>query len=307
MVISKRIRILTSAVLAAAMLLAYTLETKPVVHAEGEGASAMLDQAEAWAESISKQPGFESWKNASLEASALGPGTHGWLVLVKGGDGTVLGYLVVHALEAAEEGDERRVYRLGEYGLGRPPFDSSARDLALRRLELESLFKAGKLKQREMYVHPLLAAWSFNGKFADASSGESLPVDEAVWTKAAAEASLWKSILDEMPSLVAADIKRATSNPSFYPYNTLPWLTGHPLFFPDGSGAASIEARLDDGEPLRYTAERFDRALRQVWSVTGYHRWNGDLVFIALEADETEGSRRYVPLQLLHKLGSFYR
>jgi hypothetical protein len=110
-----------------------------------------------------------------------------------------------------------------------------------------------------------------------------------------------------MPSLVAADIKRATSNPSFYPYNTLPWLTGHPLFFPDGSGAASIEARLDDGEPLRYTAERFDRALRQVWSVTGYHRWNGDLVFIALEADETEGSRRYVPLQLLHKLGSFYR
>lgn len=286
--------------LSAALLIVFTIVSAGASHAAApDDRSADIERkARQWAEQIAAQPGFESWSNAVLETSPLGPGTHSWLVLVKiKSSGQVAGYLVVHAAESAE--NNTTGLRLGEYGLGRPPFDSATRSSALARLELDA-DSAGE----QLYVHPLMAAWSFNGKFADANSGESLPVNETIWNKTAVETAVWKSIIDIMPASDSPAIIQEASNPSFFPYNNLAWLTEAPLSDTD---VASLRKRLDSKEPLRYTAERFDQAMRYVWSVTGYHAWNDDMLYVAMETDEPGSSRRYVPLQLLNRLGSFYR
>ncbi|PDO10088.1 MAG: hypothetical protein BLM47_09295 [Candidatus Reconcilbacillus cellulovorans] len=64
-------------------------------------------------ERIAAAEGFADWLGAHLEIFPLGPGTHGWLVLLSR-DNRRVGFLTVYD-------DGRGGWTIGEYGHGEPP------------------------------------------------------------------------------------------------------------------------------------------------------------------------------------------
>lgn len=64
-------------------------------------------------ERIAAAEGFADWLGAHLEIFPLGPGTHGWLVLLSR-DNRRVGFLTVYD-------DGRGGWTIGEYGRGEPP------------------------------------------------------------------------------------------------------------------------------------------------------------------------------------------
>lgn len=254
-------------------------------------------QVQHFVDELAMQPHFAKWKQASLEITPIGPGMHGWLVLVKQKRETV-GYLIVHA---TEEGG----YRLGEYGTGSHPlFDEQTLAISLKQLEL--LQPPGQTER--LYVHPLLAAWNItenqNNYITDAASGELLPVQPEEWLAAAAEAANLQAGSIQAPD--DAKLIKHLTLPSFNPYAKLPWLTKAPLALHAGS-YSTLFAKINNKEQLRYTAELFDGQMLYVWSVAGYNKWDSGHIYIALEASEDGSERRYIPLTLLAGLGHFYR
>lgn len=243
---------------------------------------------------------FSEWRDATLAVSPLGPGTHSWLVLLKKKDKTV-GYLVVHA---REEGG----FLLGEYGTGSfPPY--SEQSLQLSRLQAQPA-AASKTHPERLYVHPLQAAWKLTSsgveRYWDAWTGESLPVDADGWSKQAEATSDIAAVygLSDEHGLLAERLSMA----SFDPYITLPWLTKKPIALSGGENRfVWLTAAVDNNKRLRYTAKSYERKLRQVWSVVGYDRWDDGQLYLALDNDEDDADRRYIPVELLAALGQFYR
>ncbi|MFC4777275.1 hypothetical protein ACFO9Q_10825 [Paenibacillus sp. GCM10023252] len=284
--------------------------------------SLLQQHVERWIGQLSKNDAFHAWRGAGYETSPLGPGTHSWLVLVKQKKVTV-GYLVVQALDDGG-------LSLGEYGLGSHPlYDAIVLRGAIERLELE---RAPLSAVRE-YVHPLLAVWkvktdSDSFEYADAASGEWLPLGEELWKETRlAEANV---LGDGLRSLTAALTTMRTNEP-FDVYDRMPWLTASPLSLSmdaEGSGRSAgrgagggaggeaggqaevsftLPALLDSDEQIRYAAERYEGTALFVWSVIGYHGWNEGTVYAALQSSGEEDHVRYIPLTLLARLGSFYR
>jgi hypothetical protein len=256
----------------------------------------LREQVRHFVDELAVQPHFANWKQASLDITPIGPGTHGWLVLVKQRTETV-GYLIIHA---AEDGG----YRLGEYGTGNHPlFDEQTLSRSLMQLELSH--PAGQTER--LYVHPLLAAWKItenqNHYITDAASGELLPVQQEEWL-AAASAELQAESSKQAPA--KAKLIKHLSLSSFSPYARLPWLTKAPLSLNAGS-FSPLFALVNKKEQLRYTAELFDGQMLYVWSVAGYNKWDSGHIYMALEASEDGSDRRYIPLTLLTELGHFYR
>ncbi|CAM4198885.1 hypothetical protein L1N85_15700 [Paenibacillus alkaliterrae] len=253
-------------------------------------------QAKLFVDELAEQPDFNSWKQASLHVSPIGPGTHSWLVLVKQTNETV-GYLVIHAVEKGG-------YQLGEYGISSHPlFDEQTLTRSVRQLEL--LKPASDIEP--LYVHPLLAAWKVTAEqdtyYTDAASGELLPVQTNDWA-AASSSKLMEAGRKQAPA--SAKLLKHVSLPSFNPYGLMPWLTKTPIQL-STSSYWGLFAKLNNKEQLRYTAELFEGQMMYVWSVVGYNKWNSGHLYIALEAGEDGTDRRYVPLLLLLELGHFYR
>lgn len=250
-----------------------------------------------WMDELAKIPEFKAWDKAEFTVSPLGPGTHSWIAIVKA-NGQSAGYLVI---QAKENGG----FALGEYGTGEYLFDQTTLQQSLVQLELISALADSS---QAMYVHPLLAVWDINGlaedTFLDGMSGEWLPLQQATWEKTAkAEEGLAVRYALEGESV----IKRAVRSRSFDPYSRMPWLTETPIPAAADNTENVLKA-LSSKEPLRYTAERYNKEMLYVWSVTGYHNWgNNGSVYAALETDELGSSTRYIPLKLLAELGCFYR
>lgn len=254
------------------------------------------EQARHFVDELSGQPHFERWKNATLQVSPIGPGTHSWLVLVKQNRETV-GYLVINAVETGG-------YQLGEYGTGSHPFfDQHTLSTAIKRLELMQPSNGVE----SLYVHPLLAAWKINDEdqenYADAASGELLPVRDKDWQIA----SSMKLIVNEKKQAPSsAKLLKSVSLVSIDPFGKLPWLTKTPMPLSTKSYWGLFNT-LNNKEQLRYTAELFEGQMLYVWSVVGYSKWDSGHLYVALETDDAGTSRRYVPLLLLLELGRFYR
>lgn len=262
-------------------------------------AEAELERkAREFARELAAQPPFAQWSEAELAISALGPGTHGWLVLVKS-QKKIVGYMVLHATETGG-------YQLGEYGIGGQPL-FSLESLQFSKLKLALPKPADKVER--IYVHPLLAAWKHTSGesvyYTDAASGEELPVNDMSWD-AAAKAEYAETKFIGMQTDTVHKLQKSQSLPSFNPFAKLPWLTDAPLEI-DPVKYSSLLIRINAKEQLRYVAERFDDEMLYAWSVVGYHNWSGGQAYIALEAQEESGLRRFIPLQLLLGLGSFYR
>lgn len=261
---------------------------------------SVKEQAQQWADELSAEERYASWRNAKVNISPMGPGTHSWLVQLTKSDNSIVGYIVIYA---TEEGG----FQLGEYGIGAYPlFNEQSLQLSLLQLELQHQ----TIKAERVYVNPLHAAWRIATKqavhFTDAMSGEWLPIEKDEDWEDEQKTTSVESV--QQYGLSDADAKleaRYGLIASFNPYGKMPWLTKKPMAFTNSNYSELIQAIHAEKE-IRYTTELYKGKLRQVWSVVGYDVWEGDQVYLALDIDEESADRRYIPIDLLMQEGHFY-
>lgn len=273
--------------------------------------ATLHEQVSQWIEALSAESGYELWKSAAYSISPLGPGTHSWYVTVKNGP-AIAGYLIVEATDR-----EAEPYRLVEYGSGpHPLFDSAV----LRHgMSKEGI---GRYQAVPLYYHPLLAVWHITKPdgavlYADAMSGETLPVDDKLLGEAVSEAgepngvsaaaSIGTASIETVKDAAAKPLPAwevsVRRNASFERYGRMPWLTGSPLA---ASERHLLPAMLDKRAEIRYTAELYRNTTRFVWAVVGYDQWSDgttEHTYITLEGEGT----RNVLFDLLLSEGEFYR
>lgn len=255
--------------------------------------SKLEKQVAEWVSKLSEQPPFNVWQTADPQIEALGPGTHGWLVLFTK-EGKDVGYMVIHATLNGS-------FQLGEYGVG--PY---------------SLFSHQKLKQSLMnnglisedhtalitavkhYVHPFAAAWEVTigeeSYWLDAKTAELLPIDGELWIKPFPE-----------PMMVYQDPKEGSHvttqriNDTFDAYERLPWLTKEASF--EAKDAKKLQSRLNSKQHLRYVIEPFGEAMLYAVPVVGYQRWSNGRLDLAVDMEGT----RFIPIGAMLDKGLFYR
>ncbi|WP_168120635.1 hypothetical protein [Paenibacillus sp. HB172176] len=249
---------------------------------------------------LSQAQGYESWKQADTSISALGPGTHTWLVLLKK-EGASVGYMIIHAVEAGS-------YELGEYGIGPyPPYQSRSLRNTLLQLELS----ANPYRAERIYLSPLQTIWQITSNgisyYGDAFSGEALPVTAADY-KAQDEQidSDWLNSKKQGLLAVPASLSQQIKQPFFDPYFRFPWLTKPPLEIDSLEDSKLIDAITSVKSKPLFTTNAFDGKARFVWSVVGFDRFETGELYIALDADGSGTNLRYIPYGTLAALGSFY-
>ncbi|XEC93040.1 hypothetical protein AB6A23_16850 [Paenibacillus tarimensis] len=270
-------------------------------------ADGLKEQVTRWVDELSNQPSFENWKEASIDISALGPGTHGWYVNIVNG-GQAVGYMIVNA---RSDGG----FTLGEYGLGvEPMFAARPLHRSLVQLELipSSYFKLAPADQKQnpmftaerLYLSPLHSVWKVTlvkqkqnkVHYFDAKTGEYLPINDSQWTAAREQSEL---ITSDETAAELSFIQTSQTNKSFDPYERFPWLTQAPI---QGELLQVLKTALNRQHKIWFSSEPYDESTRYVWPVIGYHIWDNNQMFIAVEQ---EGSR-FIPLASLTSHGHFY-
>ena len=250
-----------------------------------------------WAHGLAARPGFERFAAARAKIEPLGPGTHGWLVLLEDNDGTV-GYMVVHALKGGG-------FALTEYGLGEAPLYSADRlREGLVRLGLaedEGELPAESAVERR-YAHPLGAVWRVetgDGVFyLDAKTGEELPADDRLWREEESDGEA--CLVSRLPggARPSGRLAKHAESPPFDPYGRLPWITRQPLEW----AKADIAARLEGGSELRLVAERFGGAFLYVLPIVAWHEWEDGTAYIGVDQE----GLRFIPEACLKPVARLY-
>ncbi|SDC25788.1 hypothetical protein SAMN02799630_00935 [Paenibacillus sp. UNCCL117] len=252
--------------------------------------SVLREAVSGFVSELAKQPGFENWSQAEWTSQPLGPGTHGWVILLKAG-GQEIGYLIVYA-------DENGGYRLTEYGRGNYPlFSQQTLYQSLVRLELiEYAYRA-----EPYYYNPLQAVWQVTVEnadrvwYIDAKTGEELPFMSAD--------SFPEPSFSMKPFTTAGSLHtiiQASHTSPVDPYGTLSWVQGIPAA--GGGLFESLQAQIKAGTPPVYAAELYDGQVTIPLAVSGYQVWSGGDRFVQVVQDDD----RYLPLDVLTRLGHFY-
>ncbi|WP_308634590.1 hypothetical protein [Paenibacillus silvisoli] len=282
----------TNAVSAAAV----TSSAAPQGHA-----SKLQQQVDAWAGTLAAQPQFKSWKKATSSIVPLGPGTHSWLVTFRINRQPV-GYMIVHA---TTEGG----FMLGEYGTGaHPAFDPNTLYRSMVRQGMFTSFAEAikkPLHLERLYVSPVLAVWKYKEAggetyYLDAWTGEALPISDRLWQEQVSALHTGSDSAASVP--VLSKLSNAKANKAFDPYERMPWLTKSPL---TKEQLGRLPNLLDQRSQIRFTAELFHETVLFVYPAVGYHRWNDNSLFIALDSSGTLCTR-YVPMEALKQEGRFY-
>lgn len=254
---------------------------------------SFTDAANQWIKVISEKQGYQSWKQATWTSQPLGPGTHGWIVLLKSG-GQSVGYMVIHAADPANPAK----YRLTEYGNGSAPlFSMQTLYQSLVQLELiDSSYQAERL-----YAGPLQAVWKVTAGdrqyFIDAKTGEVLPQQVEADLKKLYEPAVESALPTTSPELT---ISASVQLPEFDPYEKLPWVKGTPEPY---ESPQALLSDLEQQAKLTYTAQLYNDEVTMPLAVTGYHQWSNDDLFLLLE----QNGQRAVPFGTAFKLGRLYR
>lgn len=267
---------LLSSLLLSNLLPLHTMLTAPIEIKQADITKA----AKQWHEQLAQQASFSQWKNASLSISALGPGTHGWLVLIKQKD-DVIGYMIIHALEQGG-------FALSEYGTGDPA------SLQLITKHAESFTYYGPFHN----IIPLTADGAIS--YIEPFLQEDFPIDATAIEQAENEYTEIGHGASKQPALITG----MESIEYFSPYDVMPWLTTDPLNY-KFEDDTSIEVMIELGSQLRYTTESWNDCIFSVYSITGYHEWNEFDLYIALQG-ENEQLTRYIPYATLMAQGLFY-
>ncbi|WEK55487.1 MAG: hypothetical protein P0Y55_05370 [Candidatus Cohnella colombiensis] len=250
-------------------------------------------QVQQWATALSKQKAFALWQTSDPQIEALGPGTHSWLVLFTN-EGQNVGYMVVNAVTDGS-------FQLGEYGVGPYPlFSSEQLDQSLRVNGLLTELHQKPTSVTKLYVHPLAAAWQVTiGKetyWLDAKTAEILPINEQT-------SKLYFPKIMTLPDKLPASkrTQQLKLNPSFDPYERLPWLTKEAPFAT--KDALKLQKHLNKRQHLRYISEPFGDAMLYALSIVGYQVWNQGRIDLAIDMN----GHRFIPLVTLQQYGRFYR
>lgn len=241
-----------------------------------------------WITLLSGQPSFKEWKEATWQKWPLGPGMHGWVVLVYSKkEHKELGYLIVGA---KPDGGVKLV----EYGTGGYPlFSLNLLDKTLR----EQGYPAMETTAERVFIGSFEAVWRIDHRgevvYADAKTGERYPLTDEDVNRAI------KSGKD--PAALA--IGKATSSctvPPFDPYDRMNFIDRPPI-------------KLDSFEPLgvalrrsirvTYTSSVFDRTIVLPAAVTGFQVWDGNQIAVALDMEGT----RFFPFAALQACGQFFK
>ncbi|NHN31110.1 hypothetical protein [Paenibacillus agricola] len=255
--------------------------------------SASLSEAvQQWMQHLAGEPGYTAWKQATWSSYPLGPGTHGWIVLIQAG-GKDIGYMVIHAADP-QIPDK---YQLTEYGSGgKPLFSLHTLYQALVQLELiHTSYTAER-----WYAAPMLAVWIIqadgNSYYIDAKTGEQLPTLDLSQPKnnSLGAASIVTSLYPEHI------LKQSLELPDFNPYGKLPWLQGNPAVF---ASFAELEAELQLKHRITLLLELYHGQVFIALPVIGFQRWSNDGIFLKLEQD----GQRAIPYAAVARFGKLYR
>ncbi|WP_274363629.1 hypothetical protein [Paenibacillus thermotolerans] len=258
-------------------------------------------QIDDWIDRLSKEPKFEAWKNASWSKYPIGPGNHGWVVIVKdAASGMETGYLVVWETENG-------TLQLEEYGIGDLPlFSQRTLSWALGSEGLEGVKFTKKAAVERIYFDALHAYWKVSeGKitrYADAKTGEWLPIGERELLS-----------LAEVPSPQGERTGAGAGAKSVHvlakrvadPYMNIAWITGKPISIRGWNDLLKTLGGKDEA-PV-YRADLFDGLMMVPMGVAGVHAWKANVGNEALDsfvAVEQEGLR-YIPFDRLAANGSF--
>ncbi|WP_127580043.1 hypothetical protein [Paenibacillus koleovorans] len=276
-------------------------------------ASSELDrQIQAWVDKLSAQTGFDTWSRATWNRFPLGPGLHGWVVLLQE-NGNEIGYLVV---SSASDGS----LVLAEYGIGSSPLFSLQtlyRTLVQLALIPDTMSLVAFVAQpgftlERLYLSSLHAVWRLNADseesiYVDAKTGEQLPLSkrniESLKSLTNPSAATEASPSLGLPKLTdGLQPTAAREWPIFDPFHNTYWLTGgSPL---NVNNVNDLTLAMDSGPDtaITYRGDLYDRAVLAPFAVTGVVPWNDQSAFVRLEQD---GSR-YMPLEELKRFGTFH-
>ena len=263
-----------------------------------ESADLFETQVNNWIESLSAQKEFQSWRGAAWTRYPLGPGMHGWLVLIMK-NGQEIGYLVIGSAEDNQ-------LKLIEYGTGDKPlfslqtlYQSMVQHELIRSYDewLARMYEHPVAPER-LYYSPLHAVWKVAAGndwiFIDAVTGEELPLTD--------EAFLGLEPLQAEQSGLIADKARLAESLSLEPadpFDDTNWITDEPLSI---RTPGQLVSAVGQQRPIIYAANLYGETVLAPFSAAGYHQWN-EVLYAALAQ---EGAIRYMPFPILAAYGSFF-
>ncbi|KRF06033.1 hypothetical protein ASG89_20015 [Paenibacillus sp. Soil766] len=257
--------------------------------------STFSSTIDKWQSTLAKEDGFTGWLHAHWNSYPLGPGTHGWAVILTD-QGQEVGYMIVHAVDGGG-------FRLIEYGTGSSPLFSLAtlyRSLIQREL-IPSTILYDEFVQNEtiikdrLYMDTLTSVWKIalddETYYLDAKSGELLPLTEDPTPRMAYALSF--------PSDLSYGTAQTLKRPPVDPYERMPWIEGTPL---QVTSLPELKIALEQQGDLTYVTELYDAQVTMPLTVLGYQQWIFGDNYLILE----HNGPRYVQLDASLGLGEIY-
>lgn len=266
--------------------------TEPIPDLRSEASlSATIN---TWRAALALEKGFESWQTAIWHSYPLGPGTHGWVVILSE-HGQDVGYMIVHATENGS-------FRLTEYGTGDNPLFSLTtlyRSLVQQEL-IPSSASYSDFVQNEtlildrLYMDALTAVWKITLEeqtyYLDAKSAELLPLKEDPTPR----------LKNDSPKATHLSSRAQTVLfPAFDPYDRLHWIQGQPLLV---TKLSELQDALNLQDQLTYVTELYDGQVTMPLAILGYQQWAVGDTYLTLD----HVGPRYVLLEAALKQGHIY-
>jgi hypothetical protein len=254
------------------------------IKATDKPASILDDTVNRWKLALAKEKGFEKWEKATWSSYTLGPGNHGWTVILTN-EGKEIGYMIIHAAENGE-------LRLTEYGTGSKPLFSLT---TLYRSLIQLGLIPESIQAERWYFGPLQGVWKITANqtvyVLDAKTGEALPFEQ----------------LPEMDNKPFPLPLRSSFSgkleekllPTFDPYERLPWVQGKPLAI---SGLEELSIALQKNPQLTYVSEPYGGKVTYALAVLGFRKWEKDDPYLIVDHD----GQSYLPLPSVLTQGKFY-
>lgn len=277
---------------------AFRSPTAPIDNVAKEDES-FETQIETWIRSLANQDEFKNWQGAAWTRYPLGPGMHGWIILLHK-DNNEIGYLVVGA---TEDGN----ISLIEYGAGENPLFSKQtlyRSLIQHELihpntdaELDWLTFSPPVER--IYYSPLHAVWKWlhdnESIFIDAKTGELLPLSAQHFLPLQPFNSH-----NGLPNTLSPLVQSLSLDP-FDPYANTYWIQDNPLTLRTSRDLLHIME--EGGSNVTFTANLYGKTVLVPFAVTGFQHRIRFTPYIRLE----QAGGRYVPFDVLLQYGSFYK
>lgn len=270
-----------------------TLQSSKLAMQEPDMVVGSLSQAlDHWMEALAADPRFWEWDGAERAISPLGPGTHGWVVILSRGQQEI-GYLIIHA-------EQDGSLRLSEYGTGSQALFSlqSLRHAAqwnglMQRAGLSAEHFTDEQIHR-LYSSSAEAVFVIDATeskvIINAKNGEWYALEPAIQLEENYDylEHAGHSVQHVRDNLSMRSVRIENHHlPEFDAFERTLWLDGEELVLNDFHTLAS---KLDQGDHVLAVTYAFDKILL-TWPIIGYHLWNGEIPYLII-SDEGE---RYIP------------